>query len=332
MLEKPDIKEEILISCLQEQFDLQIGEIAFMPLGADQNTAVYRAADQDETRYFVKLRRGEFNPLNVTIPNHLHAQGMRQVIPVVCTQSGQFWADLGEYKLILYPFIEGHHGYHQKMTAEHWAEFGRALKQLHSANQLPEIMADLRREAFSAQWGQLVKRHLEDVKSNNYADPVARELAAFLRANADLTTVLINRAAQLVQDLRKHPRDVVLCHGDIHGWNLLITANNQLFIVDWDTLVLAPKERDLMFIGGGIGNSGHTPPEETALFYRGYGKTDVDQNAIAYYRCERILEDIAIYCDQILLSDEGGMDREQSLLNLMSNYLPGSTIELAAQN
>jgi spectinomycin phosphotransferase len=44
-----------------------------------------------------------------------------------------------------------------------------------------------------------------------------------------------------------------------------------VYNVDWDHPNLAPKERDLMFIGGAQGFIGHAPQEEETLFYLGYG-------------------------------------------------------------
>ena len=102
-------------------------------------------------------------------------------------------------------------------------------------------------------------------------------------------------------------------------------------MVDWDTLLFAPKERDLMFIGGGLGDSGYTPEQEERLFYRGYGPTDINQVAIAYYRYERIIEDIAVYCEQLFLSDAGGQDRSQSLAIVKFYFLPGGTIARTVQ-
>jgi spectinomycin phosphotransferase len=93
--------------------------------------------------------------------------------------------------------------------------------------------------------------------------------------------------------------------------------------------MLAPKERDLMFIGGGLMGNKRTPEEEEALFYRGYGPTQVDLRALAYYRCERIIEDIAVECQQIFSTAEGGDDRAQALDYLKANFLPNQTIDLA---
>jgi spectinomycin phosphotransferase len=329
MLEKPEIKDESIIDALHNQFNLPIASISFLPIGADHNTAVYQAVTRDEIHYFVKLRRGAFDPLSALIPNYLRSQGMAQVIPVIPTQSGNLWTVLDEFTLVLYPFINGHDGYYKELSEEQWNEFGRALKHLHSVKLPPSLSQGFQRETFTPRWGQKVRIHLESIQTRKFRDPVARELSTFLRTNLDLTQKLIDQAAQLALEMQKRPFEYVVCHGDIHGWNLFIDDEQTLFIVDWDTLILAPKERDLMFIGAGLGSSGYAPHEEEKLFYRCYGNIDLYQNAIAYYRSQRILEDIAICCDQILLSDEGGKDRERAITDLMSNYYPGGTIEMA---
>ena len=84
-----------------------------------------------------------------------------------------------------------------------------------------------------------------------------------------------------------------------------------------------------MFVGSGLGGNGRSPQEETNLFYQGYGQTSVNPIGLAYYRYERIIEDIALFCEDLLLSDEGGEDRAQALIYLQSNFLPNSTIEAA---
>ena len=71
------------------------------------------------------------------------------------------------------------------------------------------------------------------------------------------------------------------------------------------------------------------PEEEELLFYQGYGKAQIDPRALAYYRYERIIQDIAAYCEQLLLTAGGGEDRVQALRYLKSNFLPNNTIEIA---
>ena len=72
-----------------------------------------------------------------------------------------------------------------------------------------------------------------------------------MKSKRDEITHLIERAQELALELQSKHLEFVLCHTDIHGGNILISDNNELYIVDWDDPILAPKERDLMFIGGG---------------------------------------------------------------------------------
>ena len=84
-----------------------------------------------------------------------------------------------------------------------------------------------------------------------------------------------------------------------------------------------------MYPGGAQGFRGHTPEEEEYFFFEGYGEYMVDSTAIAYYRFERIVEDLAIYAEELLLSEEGGEDRPESLRYAMGNFQSGSTVERA---
>src|SRR5215203_3835479 len=111
MLDKPDIADEKIIACLQAEYGLRIIQIAFLPLGGDLSTAVYRAVADDETPYFCKLKFGIFDEISVELPKFLSEQGIAQIIPPLITKTGQLWAELDEFKLILYPFVDGKSGF-----------------------------------------------------------------------------------------------------------------------------------------------------------------------------------------------------------------------------
>ena len=121
----------------------------------------------------------------------------------------------------------------------------------------------------------------------------------------------------------------MLCHADIHAGNVLIERNGAFYIVDWDDTILAPKERDLMFFGAGLWGQWHTPQEEENLFFRGYGQTGLDRTVLAYYRFERIVQDIAVDCAHILQAHADPEDRARSLYYLKGNFQPDSTVALA---
>src|SRR5438093_1654279 len=129
-----------------------------------------------------------------------------------------------------------------------------------------------------------------------------------MKENMPAIRRLVERAESLGQKLQDQSPKFVLCHCDIHGGNVLINGNDIIYIVDWDDPIMAPKERDLMFIGGGVANVWNKSNEEV-LFYKGYGKTEIHKAILTYYRHERIVEDIAIYGKSLLLTVLGGEDR-----------------------
>jgi spectinomycin phosphotransferase len=329
MLEKPDLQDEKIVACLQDDYELLVVQVAFLPLGVDRNAAVYRVVADDETPYFLKLRGGAFDELAVALPKFLSDQGIVQIIAPLATKTGQLWANLDAFKTILYPFVEGHNGYEVNLSDRHWVDFGTALKRIHMAIVPPALIRDIRQETYSPRWRELVKTFLERVEDDAFDDPVAIKLAAFLKARRDEILDLVGRAERLARVLQARSPEFILCHSDIHAGNILIDANDAFYIVDWDDPILARKERDLMFVGGGLMGAGHGPQEEEALFYRGYGQTQIDPIALAYYRYERIIQDIAAFCEQIFLTSEGGEDREQALKYLTSNFVPNGVLEIA---
>lgn len=327
MLEKPDIPDELILSRLEEEYELQIIELTFLPLGADMGTAVYRVVTVDRIGYFLKLRKG-FDQIVVTVPIFLRSWGIQEIIAPFETKSKRYWVDFDEYRMILYPFIEGKDGFEIELTDPHRRSLAAALKGIHSARLPPELKRLIPQETFSAQWRERLKLFQAQVETNSYKDPTASKLADFMKSKRSEITHLIRRAEGLALELRSKPLEFVLCHTDIHGGNILIGDQDDLYIVDWDNPLLAPKERDLMFIGGGIDGIWKSAREE-AVFYEGYGSTEIDFVALAYYRYERIIEDLAVNCEQLLLNDEGGADRERALGWFRSNFEPGSTIEIA---
>ncbi|MBK9604309.1 MAG: aminoglycoside phosphotransferase family protein [Anaerolineales bacterium] len=333
MLEKPDLQDEKIAACLKENHGLVVSQIEFLPLGADMNTAVYRVVADDEKPYFVKLRMGNFEETAVTLPKFLSDAGIPNIIAPLANHSGQLWSEVESFKLILYPFIEGRDGYEIDLSVRHWVEFGTALKRIHNETIPSQITANIQRETFSPQWRKSVKSYLAGVERDDFPanDSVAQKVAALLKSKSREIIALIQQTELLAKQIKSQASEFIVCHSDIHAGNILIDSSDKLYIVDWDNPIFAPRERDLMYIGGGQFANKRTANEEENLFYEGYGYADLDQAALAYYRYERIIQDIAAYCDQLLLTNEGGEDREPSYQYLASNFLPNGTLELAHQ-
>ncbi len=330
MLEKPNVSDKKIIDCLQKSYGITIVQIQFLPLGADLNAAVYRVVSEDNKLYFVKLRRGIFDNISIVLPKFLSEMGITQIIPPLKTRRRELWTTIEEFKLILYPFVEGKNGYEAPITEQHWKELGVALHKLHR-NAIPfSLIQQIPKETYSSEWRKKVTDFLNKL-DESYSDPTSIKLAEFLKKKCSQISNLVERTDYLASLLAKQDLEFVVCHTDIHAGNLLIDTNDALYIVDWDQPLLAPKERDLMFIGGGLMGAHLSPHEEETLFYQAYGQTSINAHALTYYRYERILRDIAEFCEQLFLTDAGGADREQSLFYLKSIFVSKGVLEAAVE-
>lgn len=329
MLEKPDLQEARIADWLLDHYGLRVVNVEFLPTNY-QNTAAYRIVTEDDQSYFLKLRRDVFEETSVTLPLFLRDLGLRQIIAPLATRSRQYWAYLDDFNVILYPFVAGHNAFKVALTEYQWMVFGAAVKKVHSTLLPPELSSQIQHETYSRAWSEQVKALLERAQKDRFDEPVAAQLAVFMTTKASEILHLVRRAEQLSLILQRQPPEFVLCHSDIHAGNLLCNTDGDLYIVDWDNPIMAPKERDLMFIGGGVGGNWNSAQED-ALFYRGYGQTEINTVALAYYRFERILQDIGPSAAQLLLTDAGSQDRVRTLKGIVSFFLPNGVVEMACQ-
>jgi spectinomycin phosphotransferase len=120
--------------------------------------------------------------------------------------------------------------------------------------------------------------------------------------------------------------EFLLCHADIHTANILITNEQNMFIVDWDDTLLAPKERDLMFVL----ERDSIRTREEQLFFDGYGNEEINQLVLAYYGYEWCVQEIGDYGQRVFLAKDAGRDTKQdSLEGFIELFLPGNVVEAA---
>jgi spectinomycin phosphotransferase len=329
MIEKQPFLDERIIEHLAADYGINVATLVSLALGADREASIYKAQGNNQSCYFVKLKRGHNHDISSAILLLLYEAGIENMIPPLKTTKGQLNQRMDDFTLIVYPFVEGQDGFSRNLTDDQWVTLGKALKKVHEINVPLSIQGQIRQEAYSPKWREILLSlytHIEETEPGG--DEIALKLRIFMKENATTIHQLLGRAEQLGQKLRKQSPEFVLCHSDIHGGNVLIDQNEAIYIVDWDDPVMAPKERDLMFIGGGVANVWNKPDEEKA-FYKGYGKTEVNREILAYYRYERIVEDIALLGQELLLTTGDMQDRIEAYKQFMSQFDPQGVVEIA---
>jgi spectinomycin phosphotransferase len=328
MLEKHALPDQIIIQCLNTNYGIDVATLTFLPIGADTHASIYKAQTFDQRSYFIKLKLGHHHDIAVEIVELLQRAGIPQIIPPIKTIHGKSTQPIDDFSLIMYPFVEGQDGFSRSLTDDQWIKLGKALRLVHEVEVPSTLQNSIRREAYSPKWRDALRSIYPHIEGDLVSDETGLKLQKFMKQTMPNIRRLVDRAEQLGKNLQDLSPKPVLCHSDIHGGNVLIHKNSDIYIVDWDEPIMAPKERDLMFIGGGVGNVWNKPYEEK-LFYKGYGKTEINPTSLAYYRHERIVEDIAIYSQELLLTTAGGKNRIEMYRHFIAMFEPQGVVDIA---
>jgi spectinomycin phosphotransferase len=326
MIEKPDIRDEIIIAALNENYSIPVSRIEFLPIGNDATAFSYRVEDRNGNSYFLKLKTSLSNLAALFVPRFLKDHNIEQVIAPIPTRTQTLFNEMDGFAFILYPFIPGKEAMKVGMSDEQWTEFGSILKEIHFTRLPSEVSQFVRREDFIPGWGRLALDMHQQVNAGHFTDPYQKELAGFWKEKKEIIQAVIERAEMIGKNLQQAGLEFVLCHADIHTANILIAPNREMFIVDWDDTLFAPKERDLMFVCGE--NSNHTREEQ--MFFAGYRNVEINQTALAYYRYEWCVQEIGDFGNRVFLTrDIGESTKQESVEGFIELFSKGDVIDAA---
>jgi spectinomycin phosphotransferase len=330
VLEPPaDLPDRTLVASIRTDYGLPIRTLTFLPLGHDANAWVYEAQTDDRSAFFVKVRLAVTNEAALAVPHHLATSGVEGVVAPLVTTDGRLWTNAGRYALIVYPFVSGTTAMDAGMSDAQWVEYGRLLRSVHDAPVAADLGRLLRRDDFTPDGAAGVRRLDRYMRTATAMEAAQQSIADFWRANALVIRRLLATAESLGQELAAAPPELVLCHADIHTNNVLVGDDGRVWFVDWDETMLAPRERDLMFVIGGIHHS-FVDARQTGLFGSGYGGVVVDAVALDYYRYSWALSDIASYGEQVFFRPElGAKNFAEAVARFHSLFELGSIVDIA---
>lgn len=323
---KKTIQDQDLIELLKIHYGIDVHSVQLIPGGADMNALGYKAVSESDA-YFVKLKYGVHHEISLSIIRLLHDSGIKEIIFPIYTQTQKLFQQLDHFKIIVYPFIHAPNGFTLNFTEKQWKQFGKVLRQIHETSVPTSIQQHLRKEMYSPKWRDMVRSFYNKIELDNSDDQIRADFKSFFKQNIYTIHQLVDTSEELSKKIQPDFDKYVLCHSDIHAGNVLVD-HEVFYIIDWDEPMLAPKERDLMFIGAGVGNVWNKP-HEIQYFYEGYGQAKVDKTMLSYYRHERIIEDLTWYGQDLLSSDQNDASRLVSFKHFKSMFEPNEVIEMA---
>ena len=99
----------------------------------------------------------------------------------------------------------------------------------------------------------------------------------------------------------------VVTHGEPHAANVISTGGRHV-LIDWDTVGLAPPERDLWMVVDGDGDEARTYTATT-------GHT-IDRVAMDFYRLAWDLDDLAAYLSELRSPHHHDEDTENAYVGV----------------
>ncbi|HEU0239640.1 MAG TPA: aminoglycoside phosphotransferase family protein [Micromonosporaceae bacterium] len=234
------------------------------------------------------------------------------------------------------PWVGDHQAIESGLNQPQWRAFGRLLAAVHGFR-----VPDALRAALPA------VRHDRELAAVTRTDELVasdrpgldRDVAALWRENRDRLLA----AADAVPHLAAHIEPAVLCHADPHLGNVL--AGNPgagdadaVWLVDWDDVVLATPELDLMFVLGATYGDEHIGERERDWFATGYLGDEsptahdlrraADATRLRYYRLVRALIDVADLAAEALVPDTEPVWRATASRLVAANLSPDGLLAL----
>lgn len=329
---EPPVDRAALADTVRRTHGLEIHTLEFIPAGM---VAAYRA-DGPGGRHFLKLfpltptgrLMAERLPAETALLRALRERGALENVPrVVPARDGSSVAAFDGMPFVVQDFIDG------ATAGERWSDalpaLAATLARLHAATaRLEGVPFPVPPEDFALPFeAQLLDdlRALERIGPRDRFGPRAlRDL--LLPRREELLRVLERARAYRALALAR-PRELVACHTDAHGGNVLLDPHGRLWLLDWETARLAPREHDLWMVHAHLET--FLSAYEAALGAR----PALDADLFAFYFHRRNLEDIAAWMVQVLRdpsSDEQHAHDLEELETYGIGWWPTLEAEVAA--
>jgi spectinomycin phosphotransferase len=320
-----DLPDSQVSELLRSAWSLTVDSIEYAPVGFGSHHWVVSVAGR---RWFVTVdsiaigceggigEHDTFGRLSAALSTArlLRDLGLTFVVAPVATTEGELVVPVDDrYVAALYPHVDGQtYGWGPFVDRVSRVAVLERLVSLHAAP------AAARRHALFDDFGIRCRHRLDAALADTsqrwhggpFADPARRLLA---RHEESIVERLVGYD-RLVSGVADRLERLVVTHGEPHRGNT-ITTGDGVMLVDWDTALLAPPERDLWWLAR----------EDATVVddYERQTRTAVDTRALELYRLKWDLTDLAVFTAQLRQPHEDNEDT-RTAWDSLSNYLDRS--------
>jgi hypothetical protein len=216
----------------------------------------------------------------------LHDAGLGFVVAPIPTGGGETVLRIASrYTMALFPFVAGQAGTYGEYDAATRAAVVSMLAELHRAT--PSVATVARSIGLELPGRGRLETALAALDEPWPGGPFSERAREALARHASDVIEQLALYDRLSADVASRNGEWVVTHGEPHAANVLSTGESHV-LVDWDTVALAPPERDLWIL---VGDSSD---EEAARYAAATGHR-VDQAALHFFQLRWDLNDIAAF-------------------------------------
>ena len=300
MKTRPDgLSDAVLAAALADGWGLDAVGVEYVPVGFGSHH--WAVTDASGRRWFATVDDLAGKPwLGETRSARLHGlraafdsaaalrdAGLGFVVAPVRTPRGETVRALdARYALAVFPFVDGRAGsFGDERSSAERAAVVALLAELHAAT--PMVEAGARRDRLEVAGRRDLESALRAVGTPWAGGPFSEPARQALSAASDEVVALLVAVDELARRTAARAKRSVVTHGEPHAGNLMRADGLGLLLVDWDTVALAPPERDLWLVLGATGDGAAAYTEATG--HR------VDEDALDFYRCAWDAADLAAF-------------------------------------
>ncbi len=318
--------DQILVNILQQEYGLQVERLTYLKQAWVAHC--YAVDCGGGARFFLKFyeqeRQARFYARDVeyylSMSHQLHhKQLLPDVAHPVPTWNGQLALSFDDHLLILFPWIEGRTIGFVRFEDGILARVATLVGRLHEST--PQIeWPDPPRERFGLPFEENLCRGLQELEGVTSADTAGRQgLRELLLPCRDEVLGLLDRLRELQALVRSQAHEMVVCHTDLHGGNLMVDECDRLHIVDWESSLLAPPEHDLHFFAWDERFWDLFLPR----YEEAYRPVRLDGATFGFYYYRRNLEDLAEWVVRILYENDNEEQDRADLEGIREDCISG---------
>ena len=314
--------EELIRTILREQWHLEAVGVHFIPVG--DSAYSYQVKARPSSNYYLKVvdqrmaagrktaaHMGFSLPLQHLVAN-LHLAEVKAPLPLP-TITGALHTTHGPFLFALYTFIPGEtlaDAY--PMPTSLVRRIGRALAALHTVQLPEELQQQSPQDRLTASFDADLLTDLAALEAISSHDaPYLQRLREVVWPRREHIRAFLAHSQEYARKAQQRAVPAVVCHGDPWGGNMILAPSGQLTLLDWESAVMAPPERDAFI------HMGSLEPEFTAFDagYRMIRKEPIKWHGdwLAYYAYRRHLRNLAHWLHNLLHEPLDEVQRDNDL-------------------